>query len=287
MSHSHSSPRDASLCPYSHPSIVFYFLATPPRGLSSTSVFLFFPYMSEQPLPSAPVCPSQTRSKNITNSYTARWCFPQSTLFVHRSCQCEANGSAPGFYLGSRRPSVMAGCERRVYSPLAQCQPRTGRSQWDEKSSPVINRAGASASQRRTRRCKSTIVIDFPFSFFHLAPTSVPRPVVLQTPATTLSSLASLSISSSVSPPGPDFSTNSNRTPTIPVSIPVLSATTRGGISSSIPIENAPSVSGTPPPADSKAGVMGSAKNGKKRGTTFTCESCSKVPAMLCPSRRI
>jgi hypothetical protein len=69
----------------------------------------------------------------------------------------------------------------------------------------------------------------------------------------------------------------------------VLSATTRNGVSSSVPIEDAFSVSGTPPPAtDSKAGVIGGAmRNGKKRGTTFTCESCSKVPAMLCPSRGI
>jgi hypothetical protein len=182
----------------------------------------------------------------------------------------------------------MAGCERRIYSPHAQCQPGTGRPQWDETSSPLINGAGASASQRRTRRRKPTIVNELPFSFFHLALTSVPRPVVLQTPATTLSSLASLSISSSVSPPGPDISTNSYRTPTIPVAIPVLSATTTNGVSSLIPIEDAYSVSGTPPPTDSKAGVLGSAtRNGKKRGTTFTCESCSKVPAMLCPSRRI
>ena len=102
VSHLHSSPRDASLCPYSHPPIVFYFLATPSRCLSSTIVFLSFPYMSEQPLPSAPVCLFQTCSKIITNSYTACWCFPQSTLFVRCGCQCEANGSAPGFYLGSR-----------------------------------------------------------------------------------------------------------------------------------------------------------------------------------------
>ena len=184
----------------------------------------------------------------------------------------------------------MAGCERRVYSPLAQCQPGTGRPQRDETSSPFINGAGASASQRRTRRCKPTIVNELPFSFIHLALTSVPRPAVLQTPATTLSSLASLSISSSVSPPGLDISTNSNRTPTIPVAIPVLSATTtRNGVSSSLPIDDASSFSGTPPPpTDSKAGVMGGAtRNGKKRGTTFTCESCSKVLAMLCPSRRI
>jgi hypothetical protein len=102
VSHSHSSPRDASLCPYSHPSIVFYFLATPSRRLSSTSVFLSFPYMSEQPLSSAPVCLSQTCSKNIANSYAACGCSPQSTFFVRCSCQCEANGSAPGFYLGPR-----------------------------------------------------------------------------------------------------------------------------------------------------------------------------------------
>ncbi len=102
VSHSHSSPRDASLCPYSHPSIVLYFLATPSRHLLSTTIFLSFPYMSEQPLPSAPVCLFQTCSKNIANSYTACWCSPQSTLFVRRSCQCEANGRATGFYLGSR-----------------------------------------------------------------------------------------------------------------------------------------------------------------------------------------
>ena len=126
------------------------------------------------------------------------------------------------------------------------------------------------------------------FLSFISALTSFPRPVVLQSPATTLSSLASLSISSSVSPPCPDIFTNSNRTPTIPVAIPVLSATTTNGVSSSVPIEDASSVSSTPPPpTDSKAGVMGGAtRNGKKRGTTFTCESCSKVLAMLCPSRR-
>ena len=101
-SHSHSSPRDASLCPYSHPPIVFYFLATPSRHLSSTIVFLSFPYMSEQPLSSAPVCLSQICSKNFTNSYTACWCSLQSTLVVHRSCQCKTNGGTPGFYLGSR-----------------------------------------------------------------------------------------------------------------------------------------------------------------------------------------
>lgn len=99
---SHSSPRDASICPYSHPSIVFYFLATPSCHLSSTTVFHSFPYMSEQPLPSAPVCLSQTCSKNFANSYAACWCSPQSTLLVRRSCQCEANGSAPGFFLRSR-----------------------------------------------------------------------------------------------------------------------------------------------------------------------------------------
>ena len=60
--------------------------------------------------------------------------------------------------------------------------------------------------------------------FFHsFALTSAPRSVVLQTQATTLNSLASLSISSSVTPPGPDIYSDSNRTPTIPVTIPVLS----------------------------------------------------------------
>ena len=164
VSHLHSSPRDASLCPYSHPPIVFYFLATPSRYLSSTIVFLSFPYMSEQPLPSAPVCLFQTCSKNTTNSYTACWCFPQSIISIRRGCQCEANGSAPRFYLGSR---FMAGCERGIYSPLAQCQPGTGRAQRDETSSSFINGAGASTSQRRTRRCKPTIVNELPFSFFH------------------------------------------------------------------------------------------------------------------------
>jgi hypothetical protein len=76
LSPSHSSPRDTSLCPYSHPPIVFYFLATPSHPPFITSVLLSFPYMSEQHLPSAPVCHSQTCSRTITYGYTACRCPP-------------------------------------------------------------------------------------------------------------------------------------------------------------------------------------------------------------------
>jgi hypothetical protein len=97
---------------------------------------------------------------------------------------------------------------------------------------------------------------------------------------TTLNSLASLSISSSVSPPGLDISSAVTPTPTVPVAIPVLNTAARNGISSSAPTDEGSGISCTPPLADSKAGVTGIAtRNGKKRGTTFTCESCSKVHA--------
>jgi hypothetical protein len=60
------------------------------------------------------------------------------------------------------------------------------------------------------------------------------------------------------------------------------------GISRSVPVDDGSSISGTPPPlADSKLGAMGgAARNGKKRGTVFTCESCSKVHEVLCPSHQ-
>ena len=119
--------------------------------------------------------------------------------------------------------------------------------------------------------------------FFRLVLTSVSSPAALQSATATLNSLASLSISSSVSPPGLDFSSTVTQAPTVPVAIPVLSTSAaRNGISSSAPADDGSSVSGTPPLADFKAGVAGVAtKNGKKRGTTFTCESCSKVHALL------
>ncbi|KAI0254552.1 hypothetical protein BJV78DRAFT_1280122 [Lactifluus subvellereus] len=106
---------------------------------------------------------------------------------------------------------------------------------------------------------------------------SRPSPVALQTAAAALGSIASLSTSPSVPLPGPDVSA-SPRAPTGPVAIPALRAS-RHGISRSVPVDDGSSVSGSPPPpADSKAMVTGALmKNGKKRGTIFTCESCSKV----------
>ena len=111
---------------------------------------------------------------------------------------------------------------------------------------------------------------------------SISRPVALQTAAAALGTLASLSISPSVPLPGPDSSA-SPRAPTGPVAIPALRASvTRHGISRSVPVDDGSSVSGSPPPPDSKAVVAGAAtKNGKKRGTIFTCESCSKVRRVL------
>ena len=111
-----------------------------------------------------------------------------------------------------------------------------------------------------------------------LKPASISRAVGLLTATTTLSSLASLSISSSASPPGPALSTSSPQAPTSPVTIPVDSTpVARRSVSSSVPVDDGFNVSGSP---------SGVTRNGKKRGTIFTCESCSKVHTMLCPSRR-
>ena len=107
---------------------------------------------------------------------------------------------------------------------------------------------------------------------------SMSRAVALHTSTTTLSSLASLSISSSVSPPGPTLPASSPQAHTGPVTIPVHSTPVpRRGVSSSVPVEDGFSVSGSP------SGVMSVVtRNGKKRGTIFTCESCSKVRAISC-----
>ncbi|KAI9441356.1 hypothetical protein H4582DRAFT_2110275 [Lactarius indigo] len=87
---------------------------------------------------------------------------------------------------------------------------------------------------------------------------SRPSVVGLHTATIALNSLASLSISS----------------------IPVHGApVARRGVSSSVPVDDGFSVSGSPPASmESKPGVTGLVtRNGKKRGTIFTCESCSKV----------
>ena len=97
------------------------------------------------------------------------------------------------------------------------------------------------------------------------------RAVGSHTATTTLSSLASLSISSSASPPGPASSTQA---PTRPVTIPAHSTpVARRGVSSSVPVDDGFSVSGS---------LSGVTRNGKKRGTIFTCESCSKVRTIPC-----
>lgn len=98
---------------------------------------------------------------------------------------------------------------------------------------------------------------------------SRPSAVGLHAATTTLSSLASLSISSSASPPGPALSASSTQAPTRPVTIPVHTIpVARRGVSSSVPVDDGFSVSGS---------LSGVTRNGKKRGTIFTCESCSKV----------
>jgi len=106
---------------------------------------------------------------------------------------------------------------------------------------------------------------------------SRPSTAVLPSVATTLSSLALISISSSASPHGPDGSSTFSRAPTVPVAIPGSSAhISRDNISRSVPVDDGTSVS--PLMTESKSAVTGGTnRNGKKRGTTFTCESCSKV----------
>ncbi|KAI0266339.1 hypothetical protein BC834DRAFT_969387 [Gloeopeniophorella convolvens] len=110
---------------------------------------------------------------------------------------------------------------------------------------------------------------------------SRPSPVGLQAAAAALSSLAALSISSPVSPTTSlGLSTSAPRMSTAPVAIPSLqSPVARSGISVSASADDGFGVSGSPPPSsESKAGVTGTVtKGGKKRGTIFTCESCSKV----------
>jgi len=106
---------------------------------------------------------------------------------------------------------------------------------------------------------------------------SRPSTVALPSATTTLNSLASISISSSASPQGPDGSSAFYRAPTGPVAIPGTSAhTSRNSISRSVPGDDGTSVSLLM--TESKSVVTGgTSRNGKKRGTTFTCESCSKV----------
>lgn len=109
---------------------------------------------------------------------------------------------------------------------------------------------------------------------------SRPSVVGLHTGTIALNSLASLSISSSVSPPGPALPASSPQAPTGPVSIPVHGApVARRGVSSSVPVDDGFSVFDSPPAStESKPGVTSLVtRNGKKRGTIFTCESCSKI----------
>ena len=115
------------------------------------------------------------------------------------------------------------------------------------------------------------ISIDF---YSMLKSASISRAVGLLTATTTLGSLASLSISSSASPPGPALSTSSPQAPTSPVTIPVHCPIARRGVSSSVPVDDVFNVSGSP---------SGVTRNVKKRGTIFTCESCSKVLMILRP----
>jgi len=98
------------------------------------------------------------------------------------------------------------------------------------------------------------------------------RAVGLHTATTALISLASLSISSSASPPGA-LPASSPQVHTGPITIPVHSTpVARRGVSSSVPVDEGFGVSSSP------SGVMSMVtRSGKKRGTIFTCESCSKV----------
>jgi len=94
------------------------------------------------------------------------------------------------------------------------------------------------------------------------------RAVGLHTATTALISLASLSISSSASPPGA-LPASSPQVHTGPITIPVHSTpVARRGVSSSVPVDEGFGVSSSP------SGVMSMVtRSGKKRGTIFTCES--------------
>jgi hypothetical protein len=121
------------------------------------------------------------------------------------------------------------------------------------------------------------------------------RPAALQTTAAALS-LASLSLSSSPPPPvvhkqtSTSFAAVSNA---IPIPAPAGHTNPSGiNTSRSVPLDDSAFPSPPPgaPPRNALNGVQvapissngSGAKNGKKRGTTFTCESCSKVCRCHC-----
>jgi hypothetical protein len=101
----------------------------------------------------------------FSNNCIACWCSLQSTLLIYCSFQREANSSTARFLFRRRRPSPMAWWGHRT---LTQSKPGCGCSQRDETPSPLIHGTGASATQRRTRCRKSSIVNQILFIFFSL-----------------------------------------------------------------------------------------------------------------------
>ncbi|KAI0371904.1 hypothetical protein BV20DRAFT_1112230 [Pilatotrama ljubarskyi] len=106
--------------------------------------------------------------------------------------------------------------------------------------------------------------------------TSRPSPVMLQTAAAALSSLATLSLSGSPPPPS---------APQTATSFTSASGQMTAGLAGKIPKQEAndedtvPDEASPVPPAKTEINGAGISvtKTGKKRGTIFKCESCSKV----------
>ncbi|OJT07748.1 hypothetical protein TRAPUB_1340 [Trametes pubescens] len=106
--------------------------------------------------------------------------------------------------------------------------------------------------------------------------TSRPSPVMLQTAAAALSSLATLSLSGSPPPPG---------VPQTATSFTAASGQMASGLATMIPKQEAadentvPDEASATPPTKTEINGAGISvtKTGKKRGTIFKCESCSKV----------
>lgn len=106
------------------------------------------------------------------------------------------------------------------------------------------------------------------------------RPVMLQTAAAALSSLATLSLSGSPPPPG---------VPQTATSFTAASGQMASGLATMIPKQEAndentvPDEASATPPTKTEINGAGISvtKTGKKRGTIFKCESCSKVSMLF------
>ena len=122
------------------------------------------------------------------------------------------------------------------------------------------------------------------FFHFYLQSYTLHRPVTLHTAAAALNSLATLSLSGSPPPPGiPHTGT---------------SLATASGLLASSPSAPVPKIetkdddavldeasAAAPVKAEINGGGISMTKTGKKRGTIFKCESCSKVSLITCVTR--